>query len=394
MPTKVCSFLIRANPTAEQYHQLRDALECQDWILALEIIRKDPPAASITDPLGENAMDAALRFGAPTRVLEHIASALPASRGQVEEEAERRGTLSTWSGRGMEEVERFVERVSSGLAKQINCPAGCRDEHKHTRMEWDMFERESSKIVDPSQRWWQGIVPIGLEAVADRAGVKASELVDGTQAEVDARRLEVRTQVMEGDKQLLETLCQRGALRPAEMKHSIDASITGVDDEASFWQLENVRSALAIDYGAPFATTPHGGLMPLQWAVKCRAPMPSLELLISTLQALEEGGNSWARDTDSKCSNGSELACRPAFADSPVASSRRQDAAPLGGGKRLQPGGGAAGRDRVPRERRASGRQRALRRAAQYRYCATMGSPHSLWTAVFSLILRAFLSVF
>ena len=77
----------------------------------------------------------------------------------------------------------------------------------------------------------------GLEAVADRAGVKASELVDGTQAEVDARRLEVRTQVMEGDKQLLETLCQRGALRPAEMKHSIDASITGVDDEAS-WLLQ------------------------------------------------------------------------------------------------------------------------------------------------------------
>ena len=89
MPTKVCSFLIRANPTAEQYHQLRDALECQDWILALEIIGKDPPAASITDPLGENAMDAALRFGAPTRVLEHIASALPASRVQVEQEAER-----------------------------------------------------------------------------------------------------------------------------------------------------------------------------------------------------------------------------------------------------------------------------------------------------------------
>ena len=31
-----------------------------------------------------------------------------------------------------------------------------------------------------------------------------------------------------------------------------------------------VRSALAIDYGAPFATTPHGGLMPLQWAVKLK----------------------------------------------------------------------------------------------------------------------------
>ena len=42
-----------------------------------------------------------------------------------------------------------------------------------------------------------------------------AELVDGTQAEVDARRREVRTQVMEGDKQLLETLCQRGALRPS-----------------------------------------------------------------------------------------------------------------------------------------------------------------------------------
>ena len=43
------------------------------------------------------------------------------------------------------------------------------------------------------------------------------ELDDGRQAEVVARRLEVRTQVIEGDKQLLDTLCQRGALRPAEM---------------------------------------------------------------------------------------------------------------------------------------------------------------------------------
>ena len=290
LPVKVCDHLIALNRTAENYHSLIDAIETQDWLLVLEIIKRDAETTTIADPNGLNAMDVALRFGSPTRILDSIASALPSSQAQLDEEIERRTTLSTWSKRSMEEVERFIERVSCGMGRQLTCSDTVRDEHKDIRMEWSQFERDVTKIMDPSAHWWQGLVPTGLEAVADRAGLEAAELVDGTVAEQHQRRVDVREKTLTGDEAFLKTLCERGRLRPVEMKHCIDRAITGVDDEASFWQLENLQSALQIDTGTPFATTEVQGLTPLQWAVKCRAPLQSLDVLLAVLVELEKDG--------------------------------------------------------------------------------------------------------
>ena len=294
LPVKVCDYLAAINPTAENYHRLIDAIEAQDWLLVLEIIDGDPQTTTIegkpapNGQPGPRATDVALKFGAPTAVLEAIASALPDSRSQLDEERERRATLSTWSKRSMEDVERFVERVCSGMAQQLVCSDTVRDEHKDVRMQWSHFEREAAKVMEPSARWWQGLVPTGLEAAADRTGVEASEKIDGTVAEQQSERVAVRRRTLNGDIALLKTLCERGRLRPVEMKHCIDFAITGVDDEASFWQDENLRAALQIDNGTPFATTEVQGLMPVQWAIKCRAPLRSLDVLLRELAELEK----------------------------------------------------------------------------------------------------------
>ena len=79
------------------------------------------------------------------------------------------------------------------------------------------------------------------------------------------------------------------------MKRSIEFSVTGVDDEASFWQVENLRAALQIDSGTPFATTEVQGMMPIQWAVKSRAPLCSLDVLLGQLAELEKADQEASR---------------------------------------------------------------------------------------------------
>ena len=53
--------------------------------------------------------------------------------------------------------------------------------------------------------------------------------------------------------------------------------------------------ALQINNGTPFATTEVQGLMPLQWAVKCRAPLCSLDVLLGQLAELEKADQEASR---------------------------------------------------------------------------------------------------
>ena len=114
--------------------------------------------------------------------------------------------MAAWSKRSMKEVEQFLERVCSGLAQQLVCSDAVRDEHRDIRKRWSQFERQAAKVVDPSARWWQGLVPTGLEAAADRAGVEASDKIEGTVAEQQRKRVAVRQQTLDGDITLLKVL--------------------------------------------------------------------------------------------------------------------------------------------------------------------------------------------
>eukprot|EP01043_Picozoa_sp_COSAG02_P081690 COSAG02_NODE_20093_length_849_cov_0.660000_1_plen_220_part_10 len=118
VPVAVCDYLVKRNPTAENYHRLIDAIEAQDWLMVVDIINRDALTTAIAGKPASNgqpgplAMDVALTYGAPTAVLEAIVHARPESQAQFDEERERRITLAEWSNRGMKEVEQFIERIS------------------------------------------------------------------------------------------------------------------------------------------------------------------------------------------------------------------------------------------------------------------------------------------
>jgi NIMA-interacting peptidyl-prolyl cis-trans isomerase 1 len=275
VPASVVEQLVRFNPTAERYHRLVVAIQQQEWVQCMGIIQDYPATTTICDKEQRRAMQLALLHGAPTRFLEIVANACPADSVLAEEESRRRTMLATMAaGVTRLAVDHFMERVCSQLAREEAEP-------------WNAFYRYASSC--PAQeRWWSNLSPHGIEGAAHRKGMDAAAKLGTTPSEQEEEYERVRTITLQHDTRLLKILCERGATRPTEMKHCLDLDLTGVDDAERFWQPMNVRSALNVETGEPFVTALFAsGLRPIQWAMRCRAPLECVEILLEEHDKLE-----------------------------------------------------------------------------------------------------------
>jgi NIMA-interacting peptidyl-prolyl cis-trans isomerase 1 len=269
VPINCFEYLLGLNPSGDRYHRLLDALRGQRWVAAMGFISKDPDVTWIVDQDGRRAMYYALYYGAPTRFLHLIGQACPIDRQEAEDEDTRRTGLAAQEAEiTRTSVEKFVERTSSRLAREDG-------------IEWQEFYNTCLYARGGDACWWRATLPSGLEAVAHRVGTEHAANNSTSPNEVAKLTADMRELILKQDSFLLRVLCQRGTLSPGEMKHCLDLDITGVDDHANFWQLANVRAALAIDTGEAFVTRVFNlGRRPLQWAVCLRASVECVDELL------------------------------------------------------------------------------------------------------------------